>query len=84
MPKVKQLSFADAYEKCANLFEDRKPEYIKLLEENLDISKYIPVSFYTAFYQRFGRKRKYSLDAFLSALLLQKIIGILELYQSFL
>jgi transposase len=47
-----------------------------LLEENLDISHYIPVSFYTAFYQRFGRKQKYSLDAFLSALLLQKIIGI--------
>jgi transposase len=76
MPKVKQLSFADAYERCANLFEDRKPEYIKLLEENLDISQYIPISFYTAFYQRFGRKQKYSLDAFLSALLLQKIIGI--------
>jgi transposase len=47
-----------------------------LLEKNLDISQYISVSFYTAFYQRFGRKRKYSLDAFLSALLLQKIIGI--------
>ena len=76
MPKMKQLSFADTYEKCADLFEDRKPEYIKLLEENLDISQYIPVSFYNAFYQRFGRKRKYSLDAFLSALLLQKIIGI--------
>jgi hypothetical protein len=76
MPKMKQLSFADTYDKCARLFEDRKPEYIKLLEENLDISQYIPVSFYTAFYKRFGRKRKYTLDAFLSAMLLQKIIGI--------
>jgi hypothetical protein len=38
MPKGKQLSFADAYEKCVNLFEDQKPESIKLLEENLDIS----------------------------------------------
>ena len=77
MPKnEKQLSFADTYEKCADLFEDHRPEYIKLLEENLDISQYIPVSFYNAFYQHYGRKRLYSLDAFISALLLQKIIGI--------
>ena len=76
MPKMKQLSFADTYEKCAGLFEDHRPEYIKLLEENLDISQYIPVSFYNAFYQHYGRKRLYSLDAFISALLLQKIIGI--------
>lgn len=76
MPKMKQLSFADTYEKCAGLFEEQKPEYIKLLEENLDISQYIPVSFYNAFYQHYGRKRLYSLDAFISALLLQKIIGI--------
>jgi len=73
---MKQLSFADNYENCAHLFEDRKPEYIRLFEENLDISQYIPISFYTAFYQWFGRKQKYSLDAFLSTLLLQKIIGI--------
>jgi len=65
MPKVKQLSFADTYEKCVDLFEDHRPEYIKLLEENLNISQYIPVSFYNAFYQRFGRKRLYSLDAFI-------------------
>ena len=29
MHRMIQLSFADTYEKCANLFEDRKPEYIK-------------------------------------------------------
>jgi len=41
MHRMIQLSFADTYEKCANLFEDRKPEYIKGLTNINSIEYYL-------------------------------------------
>ncbi|SDH60439.1 transposase [Halanaerobium congolense] len=42
----------------------------------LDLSEFIPASFYTAYYKYFGRKREYGLESMLSAFILQKILGI--------
>jgi hypothetical protein len=58
--------------------ENDKPEFLRLLEENLDLSELVPITFRNHFYARFGRPREYSLDAFLWALLLQRIFSITE------
>ena len=53
MPKMKELRFADAHEKRVQFFENRHPEYIKLFEENLDISQYIRLFIVAIKYQPF-------------------------------
>jgi hypothetical protein len=45
MHRMIQLSFADTHEKCANLFEDRKPEYIKILTNINNIEYYLCLSY---------------------------------------
>lgn len=71
-----QLSISDVYDECKNLFENNKPKFLTLLEQTIDFADFIPHSFYNAFYQHFGRNRKYSLASFVSALVLQKIYSI--------
>lgn len=67
---------SDIYENCKDLSENDKPSFLSLLETHLDISEYVPTSFYNNFYKSFGRKRKYQLDSFLYALLIQRIFSI--------
>lgn len=71
-----QLSLADIFKDCQDIFVSDKPAFFSLLEQYIDFKDFIPPTFYNAFYQKLGRKRVYSLTAFLSALILQKIISI--------
>ena len=72
----KQLSLADIFENCQNIFEEDKPQFLTLLEQHIDLSEYIPVTFYNYFYAATGRTRTYLLTAFLQALIIQKIFTI--------
>ena len=74
--KSNQLSLADVFEECQRFFDEDKPKFLSLLESAVDISCFIPQTFYDAFYLRFGRNRKYPLEGFVSALILQKILTI--------
>jgi len=74
--KYNQLSLSDIYENCNDLFNNDKSKFINLLENSIDFADFIPLPFYNAFNQHFGRNRKYSLSAFISALILQKIYSI--------
>jgi len=56
--------------------DDEKPEFLTLPEILIDFADFVPQAFYCAFYQRFGKNRKYALEAFVSALILQKILPI--------
>ena len=76
MNKSYQLKLSDIYDDCNKLLEEDTPAFIKLLEDNLNISEYIPASFYMSFYQHFGRTRKYSLEAFVTALVIQLVFSI--------
>jgi hypothetical protein len=58
--------------------ENNKPKFLKLLEDHIDFSEYIPVTFNWAFYRRFGRPREYSLESFVRFCVLQKVLGIKE------
>lgn len=71
-----QISLKDTFSDCKDMFMDDVPSFFQLLEQNFDISLFIPQTFYNAFYQHLGRKRDYPLTGFLSALILQKIFPI--------
>ena len=72
----KQLSLADIFEDCQNIFEEDKPQFLSLLERHIDIDEIIPATFYSHFYASTGRTRKYSLYALLWALIIQCIFSI--------
>ena len=74
--KYQQTSLKDIYSDCQDLFLDQAPTFFQLLEEHIDLSEFIPNTFYSAFYQKLGRNRVYPLLGFLSALILQKIFSI--------
>ena len=71
-----QLSFADIYDQCFDWVQNDKPKFLEMLEKYLNLKELIPLSFYHAYYNHLGRDREYSLDSILSALLLQRILGI--------
>ena len=76
MIPYKQLSVADIFEDCQNIFDNDKPAFLSLLENHIDIDEIIPVTFYNHFYASTGRTRKYPLRAFLWALIIQHIFSI--------
>ena len=72
----KQLSLADIYSDCQNIFENNKHEFLTILENNINLDKLIPQSFYNHYHSRTGRNRKYPLQAMLWALIIQRIFSI--------
>ena len=76
MIPYKQLSLADIFSDCQEKFENDKPAFLSLLETHIDIDEFIPISFRNHFYASTGRTRKYPLQAFLWALIIQCIFSI--------
>ena len=76
MIPYKQLSLADFFSDCHEKFENDKPAFLSLLETHIDIDELIPISFRNHFYASTGRTRKYPLQAFLWALIIQRIFSI--------
>lgn len=62
--KFHQISFKEIFSDCQDMFIDDAPSFFVLLEEHLDISSFIPDSFFSAFYRSLGRKRVYPLIGF--------------------
>jgi len=76
MIPYKQLSLADIYCECENIYENDKPKFLTLLEEHINLEEIIPPSFYYHFHSWTGRPREYPLRGFLWVLLIQKIFSI--------
>ena len=76
--KSMQMSLNDTYSDVNSARENDKPKFLALLEEHIDFSEFIPVTFYWAFYRRFGRPREYSLESLIRFCVLQKVLGIKE------
>ena len=72
----KQLSLTEIFSDCQEKFENDKPQFLSLLENTININKFIPFSFIHNFYASTGRPRKYPLKAMIWALLLQRILSI--------
>ena len=71
-----QISLADHFHECLDMFESDTPTFFSLLKEHINLDDFIPNSFYSDFYKSLGRKRDYPLHSFLAALILQKIFTI--------
>ena len=54
----KQLSLADIFEDCKNIFGSDRPQFLTLLENHINLDEIIPVSFYNHYYAATGRNRK--------------------------
>lgn len=74
----KQLTLAETFSDCTNSFENDKHHFLTLLEENLNLGDYIPVTFYNKYYASTGRPREHELSSMLWALILQRIFSIPE------
>ena len=71
-----QLSLADFYQECRDMFVSDTPTFFSLLKKHIDLNDFIPDDFYSAFYKTLGRKRDYPLHGFLASLILEKIFTI--------
>lgn len=74
--KYHQITLKDTFSDCSDMFMDDVPSFFQPLEQHLDISLFIPQTFFNSFYHHLGRKRDFPLTGFLSALILQKIFSI--------
>ena len=45
MISYKQLSLADFFENCQEIFNSDKPAFLSLLENHIDLDSIIPISF---------------------------------------
>jgi len=73
-----QMSLFDTYCQVSGSQQEKQPEFFRLLNEHIDWDAIIPGRFYTAFYQRLGRKREYHLESFIKALVLQRVFGYID------
>lgn len=73
-----QLSLADLFSDCQDIYESDKPRFLSLLRQHIDLDEIVPASFRKHFYASTGRTRKYPLHAFLWALIIQRIFSIPE------
>lgn len=71
-----QLSLADIFSDCQEIYDSDKPQLLTLLNRYIDLDEIVPASFRKHFYASTGRSRKYPLYAFLWALIIQKIFSI--------
>ena len=76
MVPQKQLTLADIFENCHDIFESDKPQFLTLLENHIDLDEIVPISFRNHYYAPTGRNRKYPLKAMLWALIIQRLFSI--------
>ena len=72
----KQLTWADIFEDCKEIFDSDKPHFLTLLENHIDLDEIVPISFRHHYYASTGRNRKYPLNAMLWALIIQRLLSI--------
>ncbi len=71
-----QLSLEDIFSDCQEIYESNKPRFLSLLQHHIDLDELVPASFRKHFYAQTGRSRIYPLNAFLWALIIQRIFSI--------
>ena len=71
---TKQLTICDFSSDFEKFFNQNQTKLLTLLDKFIDISSYIPHSFYKSYYRQFGRDRKYSLESMISFFILKNIL----------
>ena len=70
-----QISLFDTYTDVCRTMEEDKSEFLALLDEHIDFEAIIPPRFYHAYYASTGRKRVFSLESFIRAFIIQRLLG---------
>lgn len=73
---AKQLNFCDVSKDFNKFYNQNQNNLLSLLSEFIDISDFIPFSFYQKYYSKFGTKRDFSLESLLSAFIIKNILSI--------
>lgn len=74
--QAKQLNFCDVSSDFEKLFNQNQGNLLSLLNEFIDISEYIPFTFYQKYYSTLGTNRNFSLESMLLAFILKNILSI--------
>jgi len=80
LTNFEELSFVDQISDLNALLQKEPVKILELLQENFDISTFIPDSFYNSFYSDLGRDRRFSLESVLSALIIMHLFRIPSTY----
>ena len=70
----KQLTLADFFEECKDIYESDRPQFLTLLENHIDLDEIVPISFRRHYYASTGRNRKYPLNATLWVLIIHRLL----------
>jgi hypothetical protein len=68
---AKQLNFCDISTDFDKFYNQNQNNLLNLLNQFINISDFIPFSFYQKYYSHFGTKRDFSLESMLSLLFLK-------------
>ena len=73
---AKQLNFSNISTDFDKFYNQNQETLLSLLDEFVNISDFIPFSFYQSYYSKFGSKRDFSLESMLNAFILKNILSI--------
>lgn len=73
---AKQLNFCNISSNFDTFFNQNQDNLLSLLDEFINISDFIPFSFYQKYYSKFGTKRDFSLESMLNAFIIKNILSI--------
>ncbi len=55
MIPYKQLTLADIFEDCKEIYDSDKPQFLSLLEKHIDLDSIVPISFRNHFNAKGGK-----------------------------
>ena len=73
---AKQLNFCNISNNFDTFYNQNQDNLLSLLDEFINISDFIPFSFYQRYYSKFGTKRDFSLESMLNAFIIKNILSI--------
>ena len=68
---AKQLNLSNISTDFDKFYNQNQETLLSLLDEFVNISDFIPFSFYQSYYSKFGSKRDFSLESMLNAFILK-------------
>lgn len=73
---AKQLNLCDVSKDFHRFYSQNENNLLTLLDEHINISNFIPFSFYQRYYSKSGIYRDFSLESFLCAFILKNLLSI--------
>ncbi len=73
---AEQLTFSNISTDFDKFYHQNQNTLLSLLDDFIDISEFIPFSFYQSYYSKLGSKRDFSLESMLNAFILKNILAI--------